>query len=115
MLGPWHDELPKPEIGPSLKSLQAMFLDQFIAELSESKPSFVVSELRSRYLAEEYISDARAVTVAPFEAEIHRPADSQRKKIRIPKHRRRQDFDQDIHCPKGGRIGHHWQPIELLD
>src|ERR1700676_399851 len=109
MFRPWHDELPKPEIGPSLKSLQAAFLDQFIAELTESKPSFVVAELRSRYLAEEYISDAGTVAVAPFEAEIHRPADGQRKKIRIRKHCRRQDLGQNIQRRDRCRITHQGQ------
>jgi hypothetical protein len=57
MFRPGHDELCKPVIGPRLEPLQPTLLDQFIAELTESKSGFLIAKVRSSYLAEEHISD----------------------------------------------------------
>src|SRR5262249_21650155 len=70
MFCPWHDVAPKARIGPRLEALQAAFLDQFVADGTESKSGVVVAETRSSYDTKHYIGEARTVTVAPLEAQI---------------------------------------------
>jgi len=85
MFRPRHDVVSEARIGPGLEPLQAAFLDQFVAEATESKSGLVVTEVRPSYDTKPYIGEARTVAVAMLEAEVNRPADNQGKKVRIRK------------------------------
>ena len=85
MFRPGHDIVSETCIGPGLEALQAAFLDQFVAEATESKSGLVVVEMWTGDHAKPYIGEARTVAVAMLEAEVNRPADNQGKKVRIRK------------------------------
>ena len=85
MFRPWHDVVSEARIGPGLEALQAAFLDQLVAEATESKSDLVVAEVRSSYDTKPYIGEARTVAIAILEAEVDRPADNQGKKVSIRK------------------------------
>src|SRR6185437_14763252 len=112
---PWQGILRKPEIGTSLESLQASLLDQPIAELAQAECSFIVTVARPRYLAEEYISDTRAITMSPLEAEVDRTTHCHCKQVRIGKQCRRIKFGQNIHGRKRCGILHQRLLEEILD
>src|SRR6266404_2423252 len=115
MFRPWHHVTCEDHIGPGLEALQAAFFDQFVAKPAESKSGLVVAEVRSGYLTKPSIGNTRTVPVAPLDAEIGSPADGHRKKVRIRKQSRRQDFDQNVQRRQGLRIAHQGQLNELLD
>src|ERR1700722_19619133 len=85
MFRPRHDVVSEARVGPGLEALQAAFLDQLVAEATESKSDLVVAEVRPSYDTKPYIGEARTVAVAMLEAEVNRPADNQGKKVRICK------------------------------
>src|ERR1700693_6423029 len=85
MFRPGHDKISKAHIGSGLEAPQAAFFDQFIAKPAESKSGLVVVEMWAGDHSKPYIGEARTVAVAMLEAEVNRPADNQRKKVRIRK------------------------------
>src|SRR5271165_3845284 len=115
MFRPWHDVVSEASVGPGLETLQAAFIDQFVAETTESKSGLVVAEVRSSYDTKPYVGEARTVTVPPLQAEIDRPTDGQGKKVRIRKQCRRHDLGQNIQSRERCRVAHQGQLNELLN
>src|SRR5215469_899830 len=83
MFCPWHNHTCEAHVGPALEALQFTLLDQFIAQLTETKAGLVVAESLARYRAKRCVGDTRTVAVAVLKAEIDHSTDDQRKKVRI--------------------------------
>src|ERR1700674_3643350 len=75
--GPRHDEVSESQIRAGLMSLQAVFFDQIITELTETESGLVVAEPRSRYDAEPFIGETRRIAVAMLEAQIDHAANDE--------------------------------------
>src|ERR1700758_4550629 len=71
--------------------------------------------MRPSYHAKPYVSDARTVAVPTCEAEINRPTDGERKKIRIRKQGRRQHLGEYIQSGDRCRVAHQGQFYKFLD
>src|ERR1700737_1080307 len=73
MFRPWHDDTSERHLCTSLEALQSAFFDQFITELTESKPGLIVAEARSGDHAKESIGEARPLVVALLQPGINHP------------------------------------------
>src|SRR5215469_16845760 len=89
MFRPRHNEASKALVGPGLETVQSASFNQLIAEPTESKSGLVVAEVWSGDDPKPYVRKARTVAVSVLQAEINRPTDSHRKKVRIRKQSRR--------------------------
>src|SRR6266404_3472027 len=113
---PWHDDVPENRIGTRPEALQSALFDQVIAELTESKYDVaVVAEMRTRDHGKPKICETRPVAVAVLEAEIHHPANDERRKIVVAVMCWHDHFAQEVHSVEDLRVGHQGQVNQCLN
>src|SRR5271170_3568567 len=80
---PGEDQTSEVSISSGLEAPQSASLDQFAADLAESKSGFIVAEAGACDHAKHHIGEAGSVAVTPFEAKTDRLADDKRKQVNV--------------------------------
>src|SRR5260221_11514336 len=60
---PWHDAIPKTQIGASLIAVQPTLLHQIVAYLAKAESCLIVSETRPSYQVQPFVGEARSALV----------------------------------------------------
>src|SRR5260370_17475280 len=100
-----------------METLQTAASDEFKADLTESKCRLAVAEAESgsgHPASQDGIGEALRVTVASFEAEIHRFEGGQEIQVRIRKKGRNIDLGQNVDSRDRLWVAHHRQIGDVL-
>src|SRR5580704_9067662 len=110
-----NDKISKRHQRSGLIAPKPAFFDEFIAQTTESKGVFVITEARSSDDGKPHIGEGRRVRVAMLEAQKHHPAKKKRRQFLIEEHCWRHNLGQNVHGLQAFRISHNGQVQEVLD